>query len=72
MIGVREPYFSRTQGCGLIPDVVDSLQGVLFDAGLVDTHPVVRTMSQRATRSEPAEAAEMFAINVSGRRTEFR
>jgi hypothetical protein len=38
----------------------------------VETHPVVRTMSQRATRSEPVEDAETLAINVSGRRTEFR
>ena len=39
----------------------------------VDTYPVVNTMSQRATRSEPdEEEAETFAINVSGRRTEFR
>ena len=35
------------------------------------TYPVVTTMSQRATSSEPVEA-ETFAINVSGRRTEFR
>ena len=35
-------------------------------------HPDVRTMSQRATSSRPVEDAETFAINVSGRRTEFR
>ena len=43
-----------------------------LDQRLMETHPVVRTMSQRATRSEPVGDAETFAISVSGRRTEFR